>query len=82
METLIQDAMSIIILQMIIKKDHCFSSSYIKFTSKTWKNKHYLNVGKYVAAFDDKVEALNRSMTILQKIKKWSIQNQYILKEF
>ena len=30
-----------------------FLLSYIKFTSKTWKNKHYLNVGKHVGVFGD-----------------------------
>ena len=30
-----------------------FLLSYIKFTSKTWKNKHYLNVGKHVGIFGD-----------------------------
>ena len=32
-------------------KDISFLSSYIKFTSKTWKGKRYLNVGKRIKNF-------------------------------
>ena len=52
-----------------------FLSSYIKCTYKTWKSKHSLNVGKYVATFCDNGEGFikfNKWMheTIIESIQK------------
>ena len=43
-------------------------SSYIKFTSKTWKIKHCLIVGKYVTTFGDNSEGFT-------DFNKWKHEN-------
>ena len=50
-EKLLQDKMSDHYLDYYHNKDISFLSSYIKFTSKTWKGKRYLNVGKRIKIF-------------------------------
>ena len=50
-EKSLQDKMSGHYLDHYHNKDISFISSYIKFTSKTWKGKRYLNVGKRIKIF-------------------------------
>ena len=50
-EKSLHDKMSDHYLDHYHKKDISFLSSYIKFTSKTWKAKRYLNVGKRIKKF-------------------------------
>ena len=54
-EKLFQDKMSDHYLSHYHNKDISFLSSYIKFTSKTWKGKHYLNVEKRIIFFINSV---------------------------
>ena len=41
----------VLLLKINTSKDINFLSSYIKFTSKTWKGKRYRNVGKRIKIF-------------------------------
>ena len=58
-----------------------FSSSYIELTSKTWKSKHYLNIGKNIT-FGDKGEGYTdvtkwKHENITEKIKKKYSNSKY-----
>ena len=50
-EKSLQDKMSDHYLDHFHKKDIQFLSSYIKFVSKIWKAKRYLNIGKRIKTF-------------------------------
>ena len=83
-ENSLQDKMTDHYLHKYHIKRIPFLSSYMKFTSKTWKNNYYLNVRKRIHIFreysDGLLTLINGRIIILMKRFIQLIQNQIILK--